>query len=77
MGIRIAVTDLKPGMYVVDLEKKNGVDASVFSIEGFILSEREIPQLRKQGFETAFVDPARSQLPCSKPEPGQALNEEF
>lgn len=75
MGIRVAITDLKPGMYIVDLEEKRGEDASIFSVEGYMLSEEEIPRLLQQGFTTAFVDPVRSRLLGPDPEPGRTLHE--
>ena len=75
MEIQVAIADLKPGMYIVDLEGKSGVDASVFSVEGYVLTENEAPRMLEQGFKTAFVDPARSRLPGTPPLPGQPLNE--
>ncbi len=75
MELQIPIIDLKPGMYVVDLEGREGVDAAVYSIEGYVLSENEIPKLQSQGFKTAFVDPARSRLPETELAPGQSPTE--
>ena len=75
MGIRIAITDLKPGMYIVDLEEKHGGDASIFSVEGYVMSAREISNLQRQGFKTAYVDPVRSHLSSCEPEPDWMLHE--
>ena len=75
MEVQIAIADLKAGMYVVDLEGKEGVDATVFSVEGYVLSENEIPRLAEQGYKTAFVDPARSRLQEVTLEPGQSPTE--
>ena len=75
MELQIPVSKLKPGMYVLDLEGKEGVDASVFSLEGYILTDTEVSDLEACGFKTAFVDPARSRLPEVPLEPGQSPSE--
>lgn len=75
MEIQLPIKDLKRGMYVVDLEGKTGVATSVFSVEGYVLSDAELSRLEAQGYETAFIDPARSRLPGSEPEPGAPLTE--
>lgn len=75
MDIQVSINDLKRGMYIVDLEGKDGIDTSVFSVEGYVLSEDEIPALIDQGYKTAFVDPVRSRVSDGEPEPGQPLTE--
>lgn len=75
LEIKLPVTQLQEGMYIVDLEGKEGVDASVYSIEGFVLSDREIGKFIDSGYTYAIVDPSRSRITRKNPAPGVSLSE--
>lgn len=56
---RVKITDLKPGMFVVDPDKGKRLTPPVYTVEGYILSGNEGEKLAQRGFRYAFVDEAR------------------
>lgn len=56
---RIAISELKRGMYVVDTHKGRPLQLPLYSVEGFILSPDEPKFLRQQGFTEVDVDESR------------------
>lgn len=74
MNIRVSIENLKRGMYILDLED-TVKDPSVFSVEGYVLSEDEIPRLLAKGYRAAFIDLMRSRLEDNEPQAGVPLTE--
>lgn len=74
---RIAVSDLKKGMYVVDVSKEHSDVERVYTTAGYVLTDEEIRSLTERGFTTVYIDPDETLvltdreiiLPASKREP--------
>ena len=61
-SVRISITRLKPGMFVVDAGISWIDEPHLYQKEGLVTSEAEIKTIRRQGFDEACYDPTRSQL---------------
>lgn len=62
---RLAIEELKRGMFVVDTRVGKPLCPPLYSVEGFILASSEAKILRSKGFTEVFVDEARF---CDCPE---------
>lgn len=56
----IPVTDLKKGLYVVDLNQGRPLYPPVYSVEGYILSDEEPANLLRAGFKDVWIDDERT-----------------
>lgn len=56
----IPVTDLKKGLYVVDLHQGRPLLPPLYSVEGYILSDEESAKLLRAGFKDAWIDDERT-----------------
>lgn len=79
-SVRISLSRLKPGMYVVDAGISWIEEPHLYQKEGFIISEAEIKAIKRQGFAEVCYDPTRSQLqsvPEEKAVPQTSLSDEI
>ena len=67
-SVRISISRLKPGMFVVDAGISWIEEPHLYQQEGFITSEAEIKAIKRQGFAEACYDPTRSQIQSSPEE---------
>lgn len=63
---RLKIGDVKPGMYVVSVERQTG--DKVVTSEGLVRTEQALDQLKQLGILEVMVDPARSLPTASMPE---------
>lgn len=60
--IKIAIADLRPGMYIIDSKTDWSKEPFLYSKEGLIRSSDEIATILQQGFTEAYYDPAQSSI---------------
>lgn len=66
---KIAITDLRPGMYVVRPDISWIKAPLLYMEEGFISSEEEIAEISRQGYREVYHDPSRMKPPAGENEP--------
>ena len=86
---KIAISDLRPGMYLVDTQADWQKEPFLYSKEGVIRSMEEIAAILEQGYTEAYYDPSQSHAEASEeitfpeensyavPPPSVALAEEL
>ena len=60
---KMAVRDLEPGMFVVDIGLSWLDNPYLYSDEGLIATKTAVENIQTEGFLEAYVDPARSLVP--------------
>ena len=68
---KMAVRDLEPGMFVVDIGLSWLDNPYLYSDEGLIATKTAVENIQTEGFLEAYVDPARSLVPISDLSPDQ------
>ena len=58
--VKIAISDLRPGMYLVDTQADWQKEPFLYSKEGVIRSMEEIAAILEQGYTEAYYDPSQS-----------------
>lgn len=69
--VKIAVADLCPGMFIVDMGIPWLQAPLLYTKEGLIASEEEIADILKQGYAEAYYDPEQSSI---RPLPGISID---
>ena len=72
---KVAVPDLQPGMYVVDLNLSPQEFPHVYAREGLIMSAAQLAAILHKDYREAFVDDEKSSVPVTVREDWAPLSE--